>query len=126
MIARPYSPLDARGCDDILRKAHGSQGITQPDMDRIYVVGEVGLPKALLVYREAAYVHEFECGTGVRTRLCADALANYAVATARAKDIKSAVFLVRNGNDAMHRWAQSIGAIKQTEAGDTLYLLTPP
>jgi hypothetical protein len=126
MLARPYDRLDARGCDEILGKAHGNQGITTPGVDTIYVVGELGRPSSILVYREAAYIHELECGHGARARLQADALANYAVASARAKDIKSAVFLVRAGNDAMHRWAESIGAIKQTEPGDTLYLLTPP
>ena len=126
MLARPYDFRDARGCDDILRKAHGNQGITDPGRDDIYVVGELGKPAGILVYREAAYIHELECGTDIRARLRADALANYAVAAARTKGIKSAVFLVREGNERMHRWAEAIGAIKQTEPGDALYLLTPP
>jgi hypothetical protein len=126
MLARPYDFRDARGCDEILRKAHGNQGITNPILDAIYVTGELGRPSGLLVYREAAYIHELECGDGARARLQADALANYAVAAARTKGIKSAVFLVRQGNERMYRWAQAIGAVKQTEPGDTLYLLTPP
>lgn len=123
MLARPYDKLDARGCDELLR---ANQGITDPTRDQIYLVGDVGRPSGILVYREAAYIHELECGSDHRARLRVDALANYAVAAARAKDIKSAVFLVREGNERMHRWAQAIGAVKQTESGDTLYLLTPP
>ena len=126
MLARHYDFRDARGCDEILRKAHGNQGITDPNYDSLNVSGELGRPSALLVYREAAYIHELECGDGPRARLQADALANYAVAAARTKGIRSAVFLVRQGNERMHRWALAIGAVKQTEPGDTLYLLTPP
>lgn len=123
MLARPYDPKDARGCDLLLRANHG---ITDPTRDEIYVVGELGKPSGILVYREAAYIHELECGHGVPARLRADALANYAVAAARTRGVKSAVFLVKRGNDRMKRWAESIGAIDQTLDGDALYLLTPP
>ena|SRR5579885_2174748 len=126
MLARPYNFRDARGCDDILRKAHFNCGITTPGVDEIFVVGDVGSPSGILVYREAAYVHELECGDGIKARLRADALANYAVAAARTKGLKSAIFLVRKDNERMHRWAQEIGAFPQTDPGDTLYLLTPP
>lgn len=123
MLARPYDPKDARGCDLLLALNYG---ITDPSIDRMFVTGILGAPESVLVYREAAYVHELECGTDNLARLRADALGNYAVASARAKGLRSAVFLVRRGNDRMHRWAQAIGAVKQTEDGDTLYLLTPP
>jgi hypothetical protein len=123
MLARPYDPKDARGCDIILAR---NWGITDPTLDRIFVTGELAKPNGVLVLRESAYVHELECGEGNLSRLRADALSNYAVATARAKGLRSAVFLVRRGNERMHRWAAAIGAVKQTEDGDTLYLLTPP
>jgi hypothetical protein len=123
MLARPYDPKDARGCDLLLRNSHG---ITDPTRDEIYVTGEFAKPTGILVYREAAYVHELEAGTDLRARLRADALSNYAVACARTKGLRSAVFLVRAGNQRMQRWAEAIGAVKQTDPGDVLYLLTPP
>lgn len=126
MLARPYDKLDARGCDEILRKAHGNQGITTPGVDEIFVVGDYRQPSGMLVYRPGAYVHELECGNDSLRRLRADALANYAVAHARANSLRSAIFLVRAGNVAMMRWAESLGAVRQTELGDELYLLTPP
>jgi len=126
MLARSYDSRDARGCDLILGRAHPGEGITDPTRDELYVVGNVGTPVGILVLREAAYVHELEVGSGPIAKLHADALANYAVAAARTKGIKSAVFLVRAGNDRMKRWCESIGAVKQSDPGDELYLLTPP
>lgn len=126
MLARPYDSRDARGCDLILARAHPGEGITDPARDEIYVVGNVGAPDGVLVLRECAYVHEFEVGVSGVRRSRADALANYAVAASRTKGLKSAVFLVRAGNLAMQRWVESIGAVKQSEDGDALYLLTPP
>jgi hypothetical protein len=126
MLARPYDPKDARGCDLLLAR---NRGITDPTRDEIFVTGPPGNPTGMLVYREAAYIHEFECGprTGSASiRLRADALANYAVAAARTKGIRSAVFLVKRENEAMKRWAEALGAVDQTLAGDALYLLTPP
>ena len=122
MIARPYQREDAKACDRLTR----NQGITTPGLDEIFVVGNRGEPRGMLVYRPGAYVHELECGADSLRRLRADALANYAVAHARAHQLRSAIFLVRAGNLAMMRWAESIGAVKQTEPGDELYLLTPP
>lgn len=122
MLARPFVSADAKACDRLTRNL----GITTPGLDEIFVVGERGEPRGLLVYRSGAYVHELECGTDSLRRLRADALANYAVAHARANQLRSAIFLVRAGNAAMMRWAESIGAVKQTEPGDELYLLTPP
>jgi len=122
MLARPYQREDAKGCDRLTR----NQGITTPGLDRIFVAGDVGSPAGILVYREAAYVHELECGDDLKARLRADALANYAVATARSKGLASAVFLIKAGNERMRKWAASIGAVEQTEPGDSLWLLTPP
>lgn len=122
MLARPYNFRDAKVCDRLTR----NQGITTPGLDEIFVVGDAGQPDGLLVYRPGAYVHELECGTDSLRRLRADALANYAVAHARAHELRSAIFLIRAGNDRMMRWAESLGAVKQTEPGDEIYLLTPP
>jgi hypothetical protein len=122
MLARPYHFSDAQGCDRLTR----NQGITTPGVDEIFVVGDAGQPTGLLVYRAGAYVHELECGTDRLRRFRADALANYAVAHARAHELRSAIFLIRAGNERMKEWAKSIGAIEQTEPGDSLWLLTPP
>ncbi len=122
MLARPYNFRDAKGCDRLTRQL----GITTPGVDEIFVVGEAGQPSGVLVYRAGAYVHELECGSDRLRRLRADALANYAVAHARANHLRSAIFLVRAGNEPMMRWVEALGAVKQTEPGDTLYLLTPP
>lgn len=120
MLAREYLIPDARRLDRIL----GNTGITDPTRDRIIVAGDVGAPDGVLVYREAAYIHELECGTGFRARLRADALANYAIGEARRKGLMNAIFQVAEKNRKMQRWAESIGAVKQTDSGDLLYLLT--
>jgi hypothetical protein len=122
MLARPYVSVDAKGCDVLTRR----QGITTPGLDEIFVCGEVGHPTGILVYRDAAYVHELECGADLRAPLRADALANYAVARARSKGLLSAVFLIKAGNERMRKWVDSIGAVEQTLPGDSLWLLTPP
>ena len=124
MLARPYNRnRDAQGCDQILQAAHPGVGITDSVRDRIVLTGAVGAPTGLLVYRECAYIHELECGSGPTARARADALANYAVACARAREIHSAVFLVRHNNPAMIEWAKKIGAVEQTEPKDLLFLL---
>src|ERR1700733_4059510 len=116
MMARPYNRnRDAQGCDQILQAAHPGVGITDSVRDRIVLTGAVGGPTGLLVYRE--------CGSGPTARARADALANYAVACARAREIHSAVFLVRHNNPAMIEWAKKIGAVEQTEPKDLLFLL---
>jgi len=121
MLVRPYYLGDARGLDQLIR--HPS--IFSSYKDEACCTGDPNHPTGVLVYRAGAYVHELEVGSGLRARQRADALANFAVATARAKGLQSAVFLVRGENEPMHRFVKSLGAIPQSEPGDVLYLLTP-
>lgn len=123
MLARPYSFRDAPGLDKLIRHAT----VTDSKLDEIYVVGNVGVPRGVLVYRPGAFIHELEVGQDFRRRARADALANYAVSHAVSKlhTLKSAIFLVRKDNEAMKRWCESIGAIQESEPGDTIYTLTP-
>jgi len=123
MLARPYHFSDAKGLDAIFR----GKGITDPTRDRIFVVGDVGKPAGVLVYRPGAFVHELSVGRDLRSRPRADALTNYAIAHARSAPVKleSAIFLVRGDNEPMKRFVEGLGAEKQTDPGDVLYLLTP-
>lgn len=120
MLARPYHFSDAKGLDAIFR----GQGITDPARDSIFVVGNVGQPTGVLVYRPGALVHELSVGRDLRSRPRADALANYAIAHARAAGLKAAVWLIRGDNQPMMRFVENLGAVKQTDPGDVLYLLT--
>jgi hypothetical protein len=125
MLARPYHPADAKGLDLLL---HG-KGITHQAYDDIIVVGMVGQPTGVLVYRAGAFVHELECGVDFRARLRAEALSNYAIAQARAKlhQLKTAILLVKGTNVPMLRWARNLsGMVEQSEVGDAVFTLTPP
>lgn len=121
MLTRAYHFSDAKKLDVLTRR----QGITDSALDEIFCTGERGNPSGMLVYRPGAFVHELECGQGAARLLRAEALANYAVAHARAKGLATAIFLVRGNNPAMMRFVESLGAIRQTEDGDVLYTLTP-
>jgi len=122
VLARPYHFSDAQGCDQLIH--HPT--IVTPGKDEIFCTGAPGRPTGVVAYRAGAFVHELEVGDGLRSRALADALAGFAVATARAKGLHSAIFLVRGENPRMQRWVEGIGAVKQSEPGDLLYLLTPP
>jgi len=121
LLARPYRSSDARGLDAIFQQAHPGQGITDLDIDRIFVTG--ACPTGVLVYRSGAFVHELECGRDAQRRLRAASLSNFAIAHAKANGINSAIFLIRAGNEAMTRFVESLGAVKQSDPGDTLYIL---
>jgi hypothetical protein len=121
MLARPYHFTDAKGLDRLIR--HDT--ITLPGTDEIFCTGKAGHPTGVLAYRAGAFVHELEVGSGFGARQSANALANYAIASARGKGLQSAVFLVRGDNEGMKRFAESLGAVKQSDPGDVLYLLSP-
>jgi|SRR5450432_118163 len=116
MLARLAIAPDGPELDKLLR--HG--GITDTRKDSVFVVGEpVG---GVLVYRPAALVHELEVRGNRRQ---AEALTNHAIGVALTLGLRSAIFLVREGNDSMKRFVESLGAVKQNDPGDTVYLLTP-
>jgi hypothetical protein len=118
MLARPYHFSDTPSLDRLCEH----QGITDPRLDHIVVVGDLGAPSGVLVYRPGAFVHELECGG---SRLRAEALSNFAIGQARAQGLHTAIFLIRAGNERMMRFAENLGAVKQTDPGDVLYTLTP-
>lgn len=68
---------DAHGVDRLL--AYNRNGDVRLDSDDIYVVGEIGEPRGVLVCRPGAFLHELECGSDLLARQRADALANYAI-----------------------------------------------
>lgn len=119
MLARLAIASDGPALDKLLR--HG--GITDAGKDSIFVVGKP--VEGTLVYRSGALVHELEAGEGPLRLLRANALGNHAVGVALATGFRSAIFLVREGNDTMKRFVESLGAVKQNDPGDTVYLLTP-
>lgn len=121
MLARPYRREDAHGVDKLL--GFNSAGDVRLDSDELFVVGGIGEPTGVLVYRPGAFLHELQCGDGPMARHRADALAGYAIAHAKAHGLRSAIFLVKQENLRMQKWAESLGAIRQE--GDYLYVLTP-
>jgi hypothetical protein len=125
MLARPYDPKDAAGLDLLL--GNNRAGDVRLDEDQIFVVGEHRQPTGCLVFRPGAFVHQLECGIDFKARYRADVLANYAIATARAKGIRTAILLVKGTNVPMLRWARNFpGMIEQSDPGDVLFTLTPP
>lgn len=119
MLARPAYKEDAQGIDRLL--AENQHGDVRIDRDAVFVVGELGEPTGIVVYRAGAFVHELECGG---SRLRAEALANFAVAAARVQGLNTAIFLVKKSNRPMQRFVESLGAIKQSD-DDILYTLDP-
>lgn len=121
MLARAFHVKDLRKLDELTER----KSIADSALDEIMCIGPPGDPSGILVYRPGAFVHELECGKGLKQYLIAEALTNYAVGYAKANGLKTAMFLVRGENQAMHRFVKAIGGIKQTEPGDVLYTLTP-
>ena len=121
MLARQFNIRDVRKLDELTER----ESIADSSLDEIFCIGPQGNPSGVLVYRPGAFVHELECGKGLKQYLRAEALTNYAVGYAKASGLKTAMFLVRKDNHAMHRFVKEIGAVAQTEPGDVFYTLTP-
>lgn len=117
MRARLYDIRDAAGLDKLI--THNTR--LDSRLDGIYVIGNLGVPRGVLVCRPSVFIHELEVGSDPLARRRADALANFAIGRHRPV---TAVFLVKGANKAMQRWAESFGAIAETEPGDVLYTLT--
>lgn len=124
MLARPYQSADAKGLDILL--GFNRAGDVRLEQDQIIVVGDVGRPTGVLVFRPGAFVHELALENGALMRLRADALCNYAIARARSKpfELKTAVFSVASSNQKMIAYMESIGAVRQE--GQYVYQLSPP
>lgn len=117
MRARLYKPSDAAGLDKLI--PHPTK--CQPGLDDIYVVGDVGVPRGVLVCRPSVFIHELEVGSDLLAGTRADALANFAIGR---RSPVTAVFLIRGANERMRRWAEKFGAVAETEPGDIVYTLT--
>lgn len=114
MIARNVQAEDADGVRELL-VGHDVQ-----PADRIIVVGAIGKPTGVLLYRPGAFVHGLRCGQDMVSRIRAAALVDFAL---KQDGTRTGIFLVRPESEAMQRFVEPLG-VKQSEPGDILYTLT--
>jgi hypothetical protein len=110
MLARLYKREDAEGLDALLDG--NRDGDVRLDRDTIVVVGHIGEPKGVLVWRKAAYIHEFYCGKGLSQRAIADALANFTLGQ-NCGELREAQFRCAPENKAMQRYVKELGAVQE-------------
>ncbi len=116
MLARCYTPKDAKGLDELL--GFNRAGDVRIDRDQIVLVGQAGAPVGTLIWRPGGIVHEFRCDQGFRRRICADALVNFAIGEAISGlyELSEAIFIVKKENEQMAKYAVALGA-REWEAG---------
>lgn len=115
MIARNFQDEDTEA---VIALVEG-KGVWSKGLDRIVVVGPVGRPTGVLVYRPGAWVHELRCGRDMVSRLRAAALVDFAL---KQDGTRTGIFLVKRENEAMQRFVDPLG-VKQSAEGDILYTL---
>lgn len=109
MLARHFQSGEGEAIDRLL--GHRSDGDIRLDRDRMVVVGRP--PTGLLVWRPGGIVHELHTGHGLAARPAANALVNFAIASAVARryHLWEAVFVT--DCDKVAEYVKGLGAVEE-------------